>query len=62
MVLHPTVPAIGVSPQTSLVRVFLIVAAVILLMLVLTAIFGVSAAGPSYQITLDPASGMGLPF
>jgi hypothetical protein len=45
-----------------LVRVPLIVAAVIVLMLVLTAIFGVQQAGPSYQIVPDPASGLGLPF
>ena len=45
-----------------LVRVLLIVAAVIVLMLVLTAIFGVQQAGPSYQIVPDPASGLGLPF
>ncbi len=45
-----------------LVRVLLIVAAVIVLMLVLTAIFGVQQTGPSYQIVPDPASGLGLPF
>jgi hypothetical protein len=45
-----------------LVRVLLIVAAVIVIMLVLTAIFGVQQTGPSYQIVPDPASGLGLPF
>ena len=45
-----------------LVRVLLIVAAVIVLMLVLTAIFGVQQTGPSYEIVPDPASGLGLPF
>ncbi len=45
-----------------LVRVLLIVAAVIVLMLVLTVVFGVQQTGPSYQIAPDPASGLGLPF
>ena len=45
-----------------LVRVLLIVTAVIVLMLVLTAIFGVQQTGPSYEIVPDPASGLGLPF
>lgn len=45
-----------------LVRVLVIVAAVIVLMLLLTAVFGVQQAGPSYQIVPDPASGLGLPF
>jgi len=45
-----------------LVRVLLIVTAVIVIMLVLTAIFGVQQTGPSYQIVPDPASGLGLPF
>ena len=44
------------------VRVLVLVAAVIVLMLVLTAIFGVQQVGPSYQIVPDPASGLGLPF
>jgi len=32
------------------------------LMIVLTAVFGVQQTGPSYQIVPDPASGLGLPF
>ena len=50
------------ASHQDLVRVLLIVTAVIVLMLVLTAIFGVQQAGPSYQIVPDPASGLGLPF
>ena len=50
------------APYPDLVRVLLIVAAVIVLMLVLTAIFGVQQTGPSYEIVPDPASGLGLPF
>jgi hypothetical protein len=38
------------------------VAAVIVVMIVLTAIVGVQQTGPSYQIVPDPASGLGLPF
>jgi hypothetical protein len=43
-------------------RALLIVAAVIVVMIVLTAIVGVGQTGPSYQIVPDPASGLGLPF
>ena len=45
-----------------LVRAMLIVAAVIVLMLVMTAVFGVQQTGPSYDIVSDPAAGLGLPF
>ena len=45
-----------------LVRVLLIIVAVIALMLVLTALFGVHHAGPSYEIVPDPAAAIGLPF
>jgi len=51
-----------VTSNQGLVRALLIVAAVIVLMLVLTVVFGVQQAGPSYQIVPDPASGLGLPF
>ena len=44
------------------VRVLFIIAAVIVVMLVLTAIFGVQQLGPSLEIVPDPASGLGLPF
>jgi hypothetical protein len=45
-----------------LVRTLVVVAAVIVLMLLLTAIFGVQQGGPSYEIVPDPASDLGLPF
>ena len=61
MALQRATPGTGVL-SSDLVRILLIVVAVIALMLVLTAIFGVSLPGPSYQITPDPAAGMGLPF
>lgn len=44
-----------------LVQVVLIVAAVIALMLLATAILGVQTAMPSYELAPDPA-GMALPF
>ena len=51
-----------VSAYPDLARALLVVAAVIVLMLVLTVVFGVQQAAPSYQIVPDPASGLGLPF
>jgi hypothetical protein len=44
-----------------LVRVFLIIGAVIVLMLVATAILGVGRSGPLYENVPDPA-GLALPF
>jgi len=35
---------------------------IIVLMLVMTVVFGIRAAAPSYQIVPDPASAAGLPF
>jgi len=45
-----------------LVRVLLIIAAVIVVMIALTAVFGVGQTGPSYEIVPDPAAAAGLPF
>jgi Na+/proline symporter len=45
-----------------LVRVLLIIAAVIVVMIALTAVFGVGQTGPSYDIVPDPAAAAGLPF
>ncbi|MDR3544199.1 MAG: hypothetical protein P4L30_00335 [Candidatus Limnocylindrales bacterium] len=58
---HPTLGQ-RVASNQDLVRALLIVAAVIVLMIVLTAVVGVQQTGPSYQIVPDPASGLGLPF
>ena len=44
-----------------LVRVLLVIAAVIAVMAVVTAILGVQVAGPAYSIVPDPA-GVTLPF
>ena len=56
--------SLGLRGQSSpdLLRTLAIVAAVIVVMLVLTAIFGIGQAGPSLDIVPDPASGLGLPF
>ena len=62
MALQGTTLGQRVASYPDLVRVLLIVVAVIVLMLVLTAIFGVQQTGPSYEIVPDPASGLGLPF
>jgi hypothetical protein len=62
MALHRTTFGQRADFYRDLVRVLLIVAAVIVVMLVLSAIFGVQQTGPSYQIVPDPASGLGLPF
>jgi len=60
MALQGTTLGQRVASYPDLVRV--IVAVVIVLMLVMTAIFGVQQAGPSYEIVPDPAAGLGLPF
>jgi hypothetical protein len=62
MALHRTTLGQQVGVFEDLVRVLLIVAAVIVLMLVLTAIFGMHQAVPSLQIVPDPAGALGLPF
>ena len=48
--------------SSDLLRVLVIVAAVIVAMLILTAIFGIGQPGPSLEFAPDPAAGMGLPF
>lgn len=62
MALHPMTYGQRVASNQDLLRVLLVVAAVIVVMLVLTAIFGVQQPGPPYQLTPDPASGLGFPF
>jgi hypothetical protein len=62
MALHQGTLGQRAASYQDLVRVLLIVAAVIVLMLVATVIFGVQQTGPSYEIVPDPASGLGLPF
>ena len=46
----------------NIVRVLLIVAAVIVVMLALNVVFGFNGGGPSFDLTPDPAAGLGLPI
>jgi ABC-type transporter Mla subunit MlaD len=46
----------------ALVRVLLVLAAVFVAMIALTAIFGMGQPGPSYDFVPDPAAAAGLPF
>ena len=62
MTLHQSTLGQRIAPYQDLVRVLLVVVAVIALMLVMTAVFGVHQAVPSYQIVPDPAAGLGLTF
>jgi len=61
MALQQTTLASRVASHPDLVRALVVLAAVIALLLVATAIFGVQVAGPSYDLTADPA-GLALPF
>jgi len=54
-------PIHAVSLATDLVRVLLTIAAFIVVMLALTAVFGIGQTGPSYDFVPDPAAGLGLP-
>ena len=62
MALQSTAHRQRAASYQDLARVLLVIAAVVALMLVLTAIFGVHQAGLSYEIVPDPAAAVGLPF
>ena len=49
------------TAASGLARALLLVVVMVALMLVLTLVFGMHVAGPSYDIVPDPA-GVGLPF
>ena len=51
----------GTASYQYLVRALLVIGAVIVLMLVATAILGFQGTGPSFELTPDPA-GLALPF
>lgn len=59
MALHQ--PALGRTSEY-LVRVLFILAAVLAVIAIATAVFGVQISGPSYDLTVDPAHLSGLPF
>lgn len=61
MTLHQSTLGQRIAPYEDLLRALLIVVAVIAVMLVATAVFGVARTGPSFDIVPDPA-GLGLPF
>jgi ABC-type transporter Mla subunit MlaD len=62
MALQQTTLRERVGSHADLVRVLLTIAALIVVMFALTAVFGVGQTGPSYEIVPDPAAGLGLPF
>jgi multisubunit Na+/H+ antiporter MnhC subunit len=57
-------PTVGsrLASHRELVIGLAIIGVAIILMIILTAVFGIQQAGPSYDIAPDPAAGMGLPF
>jgi hypothetical protein len=58
MTLQPVVPVQQVSVTRTLLAIVLFVAAVVALMIVAYAIFGLNVAAPSLDIVGDPASGI----
>ena len=53
---------VGSTSREDIVRVLLIIAAVIAVIIVATAVIGMQQAGPAYDLTPDPAALSGLPF
>lgn len=62
MALQQTTQGERAPSVQALLRVLLVLAAVIVAMLALTAIFGVGQTGPSYDLVPDPAAAAGLLF
>jgi len=62
MALQQTTLQVKAGSYADSVRVLLTIAAFIVVMLALTAVFGVGQTGPSYEVVPDPAAGLGLPF
>lgn len=62
MTVHRTSFLERATADQDLARALLMIGAAIVLMLVLTAVFGWHGLGPSYQIGSDPAGPAGLPF
>ena len=58
---QPTLAGSTMSRE-DVIRVLLIVAAVIAVIVVATALIGMQQAGPAYDLTPDPAKLSGLPF
>jgi hypothetical protein len=62
MALQKTTLGERATPFEDVVRVLMIIAGVIVVMIALTAVFGVGQTGPSYELVPDPAAAAGLPF
>jgi hypothetical protein len=62
--LHQTQPPLTARLRldSDLVRALLVAAALVLVLLAATLLVGVHVAGPSFQITPDPAGAAGLHF
>ncbi len=58
---QPTISS-RLASHRELVISLAIVGAAIVVMVVLTAVFGIQQTGPSYDIVPDPAAAAGLPF
>jgi hypothetical protein len=58
---QPTLAGSTMSRE-GVIRVLLIIAAVIAVVIVATALIGMQQAGPAYDLTPDPAKLSGLPF
>lgn len=58
MTLQPVVPVQQISVTRTLLAIVLFTAAVVALMIVAYAIFGLNVPAPSLDIPLDPASGI----
>ena len=62
MALQQPILAGSTVTREDVIRVLLIVAAVIAVVIVATALIGMQQAGPAYDLTPDPAKLSGLPF
>ncbi len=62
MALHQTTLVQRVAAHQDLVRALLIATGVIAGMILLTAVFGMTRMGPSFDLVPDPAHLAGLPF
>ena len=58
MALQPVVPVQQISLTRTLLAMVLFVAAVVALMVVAYAIFGLNVAAPTLDLPMDPASGI----
>jgi hypothetical protein len=55
-------PGVAHATRDDVIRVLLLLATVIAVVVIATALVGMAHAGPAYDITPDPAGLSGLPF